>query len=59
MKYELVIETKVCFHFSNYAHNRDGLTNAFNKIEIFRNSENFVSAEIVSEKDGSIYKLNK
>lgn len=59
MKYELIIETKVCLNYSNYTHNRDGLTDAFNKLENYKNSENFVSAEIISERDGSIYKLNK
>lgn len=55
MKYELIIETKICISFSHHAHNRDGLMNALERICCARENQNFCNAEIYSQRDGLIF----
>jgi len=57
MNYELIVETKNCTSFSNHLHNRDGLMDCFNRIEMQKDKKDFVSAQIISERDGLIFEL--
>jgi len=55
MKYELLIVTSVCARFSCHDHNREGLDDAFQRIDLARNEAGFVGAKIISERDGLIW----
>ena len=55
MKYELLIVTSVCARFSSHDHNRQGLDDAFERINLARTEPSFVGAKIVSERDGLIW----
>jgi len=55
MKYELILETENCDSFHNFSHDRKGLTEALKRIEDARSKEGFISAKIVSDRDGLIF----
>jgi len=55
MKYELLIVTSACARFSSHDHNRQGLDDAFQRIDAARTESGFVGAKIVSERDGLIW----
>ena len=58
MKYELILETATCLSYSNFAHTREGLTAAFIRISEERVKEGFLSAKIVSDRDGDVFVLD-
>lgn len=55
MKYELIIETELCTSISYHPHNRDGYSSAISRIGKARKKKSFVSAKIVSERDGVVF----
>jgi hypothetical protein len=58
MKYELILETATCLSYSNFAHTREGLTAAFVRISEERVKEGFLSAKIVSDRDGDVFSID-
>lgn len=57
MNYELQTETTTCLSFSIFAHTREGLTLAFERIQELRNAGNLLFASIVSSRDGEVYSI--
>jgi hypothetical protein len=57
MKYELIIETEVCTSFSNHIHNREGFRECLRRVNIERKKQNFISAKIISERDGVVFEM--
>jgi hypothetical protein len=58
MKYELILQTVSCDSFSTFAHTREGLTAAFERLDRERLKEGFQSAKIVSDRDGDVFVLD-
>jgi len=58
MKYELILQTATCDSFSTFAHTREGLTAAFERLDRERLKEGFQSAKIVSDRDGEVFALD-
>jgi hypothetical protein len=58
MKYELILETATCLSFSVFPHDRKGLTAAFDRVNLERNKDGFLSAKIVSDRDGDVFVLD-
>ncbi len=58
MKYELILETATCLSFSVFPHDRKGLTAAFDRVNLERNKDGFLSAKIVSDRDGEVFALD-
>ena len=57
MNYELQTETTTCLSFSIFAHTREGLTFAFERIAELRATGNLLRASIVSSRDGEVYSI--
>jgi hypothetical protein len=58
MKYELILQTATCDSFSTFAHTREGLTAAFERLDRERLKVGFQSAKIVSDRDGVVFVLD-
>ena len=58
MKYELILETAPCLSYSTFPHTREGLTAAFVRISEQRVKEGFLSAKIVSDRDGDVFSID-
>ena len=58
MKYELIIVTGACNSFSTYAHTRQGLEKALDRVDKERKKAGFQSAKIVSGRDGEVFALD-
>jgi hypothetical protein len=58
MKYELILATAACDSFSTYPHTREGLTEAFNRVDKVRTEKGFQSAKIISDRDGEVFALD-